>query len=159
MSFLDHGGMWSDAVLLAVVNGLVVPHLVWRPWVPLIGALALGLTVLMHRQWWSPHGSCRDHLWPGRTRAGHTWASSLSRAGWAHVGYMSVQLALILIFLVSPLPAATVVFGSVLLAVHVAIGLLQPHWFCTGRAWNPAALLPLALSLAGIGLSAALKLI
>lgn len=159
MGFLDHGGMWSDALLLSTFNALVVPHLAWHAWFALLGALGVALTVFMHRAWWSPTGTCRDHLWPARSRAGQTWASSLSAAGWAHVVYMAVQLAFILIFLASSLPARTVAIGSAMLAVHVAIGLMQPHWFCTGRAWNPAALPPLVVSLTGIALAAALRLI
>ncbi len=158
MSFLDHGGMWSDALLLAAFNGLVVPDLVWRAWFALLALVAVVLTLQMHRQWWSPTGRCRDHLWPARSRAGQTWASSLSRAGWAHVVYMSGQLTLILIFLVSPMRAMAVGIGSAILAVHVVIGLLQPHWFCTGRAWNPGALGPLMTALAGIGLSGVVRL-
>lgn len=159
MGFLDHGGMWSDALLLAVFNAIVVPHVSWHAWFAVPGALALALTLVMHRAWWSPTGSCRDHLWPARSRDGKTWASSLSRAGWAHVVYMTAQLTLILVFLISRLPAAVVAAGSMMLAVHVAIGLLQPHWFCTGRKWNPAAAGPLTIALGGVALSAVVKLL
>jgi hypothetical protein len=32
MGFANHGGMWSDLVLLSMANAVIVPHLTWGWW-------------------------------------------------------------------------------------------------------------------------------
>ena len=54
MGFANHGGMWSDLVLLSMGNAVVVPHLTWGPW--LFGALVVsGLAAIwVHVFWYHP---------------------------------------------------------------------------------------------------------
>jgi hypothetical protein len=137
MGFVNHGGMWGDLVLLPVANAAIVPHV--RPGWWLAGALAGSMlaSIGLHR-WW--HGgetaSVRDHMWPSRGR-GH-WARDLSPAGWCHVGYVAGELIVIFAYALAPMPGSVVLVVTLLLTLHVPIGLLQPAWFATGRVmrWN-----------------------
>jgi hypothetical protein len=165
MGFANHGGMWSDLVLLSMANAVVVPHLTWGPW--LIGALLVsGLAALwVHSHWYHRHrpsmtgevvhhgelasegdiqddthshahtgasaDTTGDHMWPARVHG--SWWRDLSWAGWAHVVYVSGELALLVGFLVHVMPPEVVMFVAAVFTIHVPIGLLQPRWFTTGH--------------------------
>jgi hypothetical protein len=157
MGFTDHGGMWSDLVLLSMANAVIVPHLSIGPWLLWALAASTGASLWVHRHWYTPrqrdddgtsaalppaghtvaapekshasHGG--DHIWPNRTRG--SWWRDLSWSGWAHVGYVIAELTLLAGFLVHPIPAAVVILITVIFTIHVPIGLLQPRWFRTGH--------------------------
>jgi hypothetical protein len=130
MGFADHGGMWSDLMLLSLANAVIVPHLSIGWW--LVGA-ALAATVasiIVHRFWYSPRGG-GDHMWPARTHG--VWSRDLSWSGWAHVVYVIGELTLLLGFAIHPVPADAVILVAAIFTIHVPIGLLQPRWFLTGH--------------------------
>jgi hypothetical protein len=197
MGFANHGGMWSDLVLLPMVNAVVVPHLTWGPW--LIGALLVsGLAAIwVHEFWYHPpslmgepmsygemgahsassaelvrdgemlipdsdiydgnHGQgpaddwthhAGDHMWPAHVH--HSWWRDLSWSGWAHVVYVSGELALLVGFLLHPMPSDVVILLAMIFTIHVSIGLLQPRWYRTGHIATVAEqplLAPLLLAL------------
>jgi hypothetical protein len=80
-------------------------------------------------------------MWPLRRRG--TWAGDLSIAGWLHVLYVIGELALLIGFLIHPMPFATVVIVAVIFTIHIPIGLLQPRWFLTRQLaiWRQQPLL------------------
>ncbi len=163
MGFANHGGMWSDLVLLSMANAVVVPHLTWGPW--LIGALPLsGLaSIWVHMHWYHPLSLTRelvsygevnagsnnhdgvhpclpagdladhagDHMWP--THVHGSWWRDLSGSGWAHVIYVTGELALLVGFLLHAMPSDVVMLTAAIFTIHVPIGLLQPRWYKTGH--------------------------
>ena len=147
LGFATHGGMWGDALLLPVVNALVVPGIAPGRW--LAGPLALGVlaSVVLH-MWWhgGHHEGVRDHLWPLRQTG--RWHTDLSWAGWCHVGYVALEVALLLAYAVTPVSATVAVGVATLLSVHVLVGVLQPSWVATGRlVREDIALAALAITL------------
>jgi len=161
MGFANHGGMWSDLVLLSMANAVVVPHLTWGPW--LIGALLIsGLaSIWVHAYWYHPPSIARefvshdevkpesdrledahspagdsahnagDHMWPAHVHG--SWWRDLSWSGWTHIVYVTGELALLLGFLVHVMPTEVVMLVAAIFTIHVPIGLLQPRWFKTGH--------------------------
>jgi hypothetical protein len=152
MGFANHGGMWSDVVLLSMANAVVVPHLTWGRW--LIGALAASTlaSIWVHMFWYHPPAITRglssdgadpallasdvanhsgDHMWP--THVHGSWWRDLSQSGWAHVVYVAGELALLVGFLLHVMPSDVVMLVAAIFTIHVPIGLLQPRWYKTGR--------------------------
>lgn len=155
MGFADHGGMWSDLLLLSIANAVIVPQLTAGAW--LVGAAALGMaaSLWVHRHWYRramPRGTPPDidaddarrhlasaalenargdHMWPARRHG--TWSRDLSWAGWAHVVYVAAELALLVGFAVHPAPPDVVLLVAAIVTIHVPIGLLQPRWFVSGH--------------------------
>lgn len=132
LGFVNHGGMWGDAVLLPVANALVAPWI--RPGWWLLGPVLLaGAASAALHAWW--HGGTRDgfrdHLWPARPAA--RWTKDLSWAGWCHVAFVTGQLALLLGYAAVAVPRPVVLAVTAVLTVHVPVGLLQPAWRATGR--------------------------
>ncbi len=130
MGFIDHGGMWSDLVLLSMANAAIVPHLTFGRWIVPAMLLASAASLWVHLHWYRPHGG-GDHMWPHHTR--RSWWRDLSWAGWAHVVYVIGELTLLLGFLVHTVPSDVVVLVAAIFTIHVPIGLLQPRWFLTGH--------------------------
>ena len=130
MGFANHGGMWSDLVLLSIANAAIVPHLTVGWWIA--GALLVSTiaSVWVHIYWCHAYGN-GDHMWPAHHHV--SWWRDLSWSGWAHVLYVAGELTLLLGFLLYPMPTDVVVLVTAIFTVHVPIGLLQPRWFLTGH--------------------------
>jgi len=176
MGFVNHGGMWGDLVLLPVANAAIVPHL--QPGLWIAGALALttALSVWVHVHWYrgcprssvlgrqssvvGPESSVvggrlhsSEHMWPSRPYG--SWWKDLSRAGWAHVVYVAGELAILIGFLLFPMPDEVVAAICVIFTLHVPLGLLQPRWYLTGEIASPRKqplLVPLLATLWVVGL-------
>jgi hypothetical protein len=153
MGFVNHGGMWSDLLLLSMANAVIVPHLTVGWWLAPALLLAAAASLGVHRHWYHPASSgveCPgsresaartavaadsasggDHMWPSHTQG--VWWQDLSCAGWAHVVYVIGELTLLIGFLLHPAPAPVVLFVAAIFTIHVPIGLLQPRWFRTGH--------------------------
>lgn len=146
MGFANHGGMWSDLVLLSMANAVIVPHLTWGWWVPAALAIATGASVWVHAHWHRPPSplggddSCErdgarplrgDHMWPSHAHG--VWWRDLSWSGWAHVLYVIGELTLLIGFALNQAPVDAIIFVAAIFTVHVPIGLLQPRWFLTGH--------------------------
>lgn len=133
MGFANHGGMWSDLVLLSLANAVIVPLLEPGWWIVGAALLALAASIWVHVYWY--HGGksvhAGEHMWP--RRAHHTWWGDLSYAGWAHVLYVAGELTLLAGFLLHPMPAEVVMLVAAIFTIHVPIGLLQPRYFLTGH--------------------------
>lgn len=130
--------MWSDLLLLPVANALIVPHVHAGAWLGVPVAVATAFSVWIHARWYRGEGAhWREHLWPSRHHG--VWSRDLSGAGWLHVLYVVGETAILLAYAVSPLPRPVVLVVSVVLTVHVPVGLLHPARVLTGRwsARNP----------------------
>jgi hypothetical protein len=138
IGFAGHAGMWGDAVLLPCVNALVVPWIApgwWLAWALAAGTAA---SVALHAWWHGGHGAgVREHMWPSRPHG--RWRSDLSWAGWCHVVYVAVEMAILVAYVVTPMPPATIAAVSVLLTLHVPIGVLAPAWMATRRVFREDA--------------------
>jgi hypothetical protein len=158
MGFADHGGMWSDLVLLSIANAVIVPHLTIDWWIA--GALIVSTvaSAWVHGHWYHPQPSDvdaplprGDHMWP--SHASGSWARDLSLAGWAHVAYVAAELSLLVGFLLHPIPDDVVLLVAAIFTIHVPIGLLQPRWFLSGHiatVQEQPLLAPLLLTLWGV---------
>ena len=133
MGFVDHGGMWSDLVLLPLANAAIVPHLVPGVWIAAAALVALVASLWVHVHWYrgGKPAHAGEHMWPRRER--HTCWGDLSYAGWAHVVYVAGELTLLAGFLLYPMPSEIVIFVAAIFTIHVPIGLLQPRYFLTGH--------------------------
>jgi hypothetical protein len=157
VGFATHGGMWGDAILLPIVNALVVPWIAAGVWVvaPLLAGAAASLAL---HAWWHgghPHG-IREHMWPSRPTG--RWHADLSWAGWCHVAYVAVEVALLITYVVTPMPVAAVLWVSLLLSAHVPIGVLAPAWTATRRVFRED-LWQIAIAIAAIWAVAAVKVL
>lgn len=156
MGFVNHGGMWGDLVLLPVANAVIVPHLAAGAWIAAALAITLALSVWVHVHWYRgvrPGAHRREHMWPAR-RA-ETWWRDLSWAGWAHVLYVAGELAILIGFLLFPVPGDVIVAVCAIFTLHVPLGLLQPRWFLTGEIVGPRRqplLVPLLATLWAVGI-------
>jgi hypothetical protein len=174
MGFANHGGMWSDLVLLSMANAVIVPQLTTGWWIAGALMVASVASVLVHIHWYRPShdmlastdpvgddnglvaakaasGDTGDHMWPTHTRG--LWWRDLSWAGWAHVVYVVGELTLLIGFLVHDISDDVVLFVALIFTIHVPIGLLQPRWFLTGHiatVQEQPLLGPLLLGLWGV---------
>ena len=138
MGFANHGGMWSDLILLSLANAVIVPYLTFGVWLTAAIALSAIASMLVHIHWYGhrPPGPGVDqkgsnHMWPRRTRG--TWWGDLSWSGWAHVLYVIAELTLLAGFLLHDVPGQVVLLVAIIFTIHVPIGLLQPRYFLTGH--------------------------
>lgn len=137
IGFVEHGGMWGDLIIMAAVGGIVFPHLVKKWSFTLFSiAIALIITVVAHSEWaqMSQREGITGHIFP--THATGLWYHDISIAGWLHVAVMGGLSALIIMYVVSPVPRKIVLIVSILLTAQVFVGTVEPGWFCTGRLWT-----------------------
>jgi hypothetical protein len=151
MGFVNHGGMWGDLVLLPIANAVIVPYLSFGIWIAVAFAIGLALSAWVHVHWYRgdrPGSHSCEHMWPSRPH--RSWWRDLSWAGWAHVFYVAGELAVLMGFLLFPMPDEAIVVVTVIFTLHVPLGLLQPRWFLTGEIAGPRKqplLLPLLATL------------
>jgi hypothetical protein len=95
--------------------------------------MATAASLLVHVHWYRGAAAAhsREHMWPARTHG--SWAHDLSMTGWLHVVYVVGELALLIGFLIHPVPADVIVLVVIVFMMHVPIGLLQPRYFLSGR--------------------------
>lgn len=143
IGFLEHGGMWGDLILLPIANAAIVPHLSWGAW--LIGPLLAGIAISgwLHACWHrgGGEGHWHEHMWPARPHG--RWHRDLSWAGWMHVIYVAAEFGLLVAYALTPMPAWVVWLVTLILTLHVPIGLLAPAWVATrGRLVRNSLLVP-----------------
>jgi hypothetical protein len=134
MAFANHGGMWGDLLLLPIANAVIVPHLAVGAWIAGALAVTFPLSAWVHMHWYkgaSRSGHSHEHMWPSRPHG--SWWKDLSWAGWAHVVYVACELALLIGFLLFPMPLEVVAIVCAIFTLHVPLGLLQPRWYLTGE--------------------------
>lgn len=150
MGFLNHAGMWGDLTIMATFVGFAFPYLVKRPMLVIVSSfISLAVTLIAHAQWaaWFRHVGITGHMFP--THAKGIWYLDLSKAGWMHVLVMTFLTAIVLMYVVSPLPEKIIVICSLLLTVHIVLSTALPGWYCTGEFWTWRDFGPL-LSVTGV---------
>jgi hypothetical protein len=161
MGFANHGGMWSDLVLLPFANAVIVPYLTVGAWLVPAVTLSTIASVLVHRHWYAQAPQASEtrgnHMWPGHDR--QAWWADLSWSGWAHVLYVIGELGLLAGFLVHDTPVDVIVFAAIVFTIHVPIGLLQPRYFLTGHIATIEEQPLLAPCLAALWVSVTAKLL
>jgi hypothetical protein len=135
--------MWADGIFFSLVNGAMFAHLDLSLATVLVG-LALGVFVaaVTHRTWGASGGT--GHMWPMH-RHNH-WLRDLSIAGWLHVIFTALELAVMFAYVVSPMPASVVWIVAGLMTLFVPLAAVQPTWVMVKRApgkdaWQVAALM------------------
>lgn len=147
MGFLNHGGMWSDFLLLPIVNGLIVPYLGRNAAKRNLGACglfacAVAVTLFAHAEWaaMGRAAGTTDFVFPRHSPG--AWYSDMSFSGFLHLVYMSVELTLVLGYAVMRMPVKRVLLISGLLSVHLIVGQVQPGWYSTGTIWTARTIVP-----------------
>ncbi|MDD2753720.1 MAG: hypothetical protein PHT44_03885 [Candidatus Portnoybacteria bacterium] len=143
MSFLNNwAASWGDMYIFPVVNALVVSSL-WpvldRQWngvsffvmfTPFFLVAGIAVSILFHRAWWG-HDENLGHIFIG-WNIGHTpetrvpvehngFYDDMTKAGWVHFWFMSAQVAVMLAYIVAPMPKEVVFWVSGLLAAFFII--------------------------------------
>ncbi len=157
MGFINHGGMWGDLLLLPVVNGFLWPYLTIKGELLPISVMMFVncvITVLIHWKWadWLRESETRGHMFNANS------VTSFTLAGWLHVFYMTIQLTLLMLYVLSVIPPQVVWIISSVLTAHVFLGTVQPGWYCTGKVWTMGNIIPPTVCTALIWLIGVLKL-
>jgi hypothetical protein len=119
--FVAHGAMWSDATLLAGLMATIMVNYA-RQWTVRHWAIALALAIVVSA---AMHWGLYIH---GTLPEAHVRDGTTTIAGWIHLAYMSLGLAVVLLFYVctNRLNTAFVTFVSILLVIHTIIGVHIP---------------------------------
>ncbi|HEY5026940.1 MAG TPA: hypothetical protein VIK39_00905, partial [Candidatus Angelobacter sp.] len=97
---------------------------------------------LFAHQYWAAAGNAQrttDFVFPSHTSI---WYNDLSVSGYLHVIYMSLELALILLYLLIPLPPRRILWITGLITAHLVLGQVQPAWFATHKIWTAGTMVP-----------------
>lgn len=128
LPFVWHFGMWGDFLIMTPLLAIVIGgfHKQWGS-LQIIAALIVSFvaTFQMHELW------KKDLMQQAHIRYGQ-----LTPAGWINVLYMTMALAIILLFFfattVSPkvmLWVSAVLTVYLLFGTHIVLGLIGPRWF------------------------------
>jgi hypothetical protein len=131
LSFLWHWAVSiGDLIILPVFNGFVASHLHFSLWQ--WGALLLAslvVTLACHYAWWPAEQKALGFIYPDWNGSGKErkfWYRDLSLAGWVHVEFMTVQLAVIVGYILTPMPADIVQLVGVIFLIFVPFGVIEP---------------------------------
>lgn len=139
MSFLNNWAVSiGDLFIFPIINALVVPYL-WMAgwqWWECIAYFAVGIAVsiIFHRAWWG-HDENLGHVFVG-WNIGHTaetrvdvgyngFYDDITQAGWVYFWFMAVQSAIVLAYILTPMPDMAVWWVGVLLSIFVIIQNVQ----------------------------------
>jgi len=149
LSFWRHGGTYGDLIILPIVSGIAYSYLIdhinnsydiGSERMFNIALLSMAITVVMHIIW------AKTQTLPGHIIANN----KITMAGLIHLGFMWLTLTLILMFYFG-IPMADVIDAkiiSVLLAIFLPIGIIQPGYAMNKRFDVSAVLLTLILEIA-----------
>ncbi len=136
LPFFAHGGMWGDLLVTALAAHLISRYgAEWTTSAWMLMLVAGGImSAGMH--WVYTHGT---------TPEAHVLDHGLTAAGWIHAVYMTVALAILLLFYLGTRnPSPTLMWWTTgLLTLHLAIGnhfvlgLLAPEWYPDRPLANP----------------------
>lgn len=141
MSFLNN---WTvsigDLYVFPIVNALVVPYswAAWGSWnisaFLIIGVLvSLGIlaSVIFHQSWWG-YDENLGHIFKnwnhGKGKEGGRpayWVRDTTQAGWVHFWFMAFQVAVVLAYIITPMPRGVLFWVSLLFSGFVILQQLQ----------------------------------
>jgi hypothetical protein len=136
LSCSRHGGVLTDLTILPIVNGLAFQYLLSHEifynfmecgFVLLLSAI---ITWYCHCQWWPKQDSSFGLIMPNHEKSETNfwfWYKDIAGAGWAHVLFMTFELALIVLIVLTPMPPHADIQTGVLMAIYFSIATLQPR--------------------------------
>lgn len=131
LGFMDHGGMWSDLLLLPTSTAILWPLLTRNAaaWCACI-VIAAVVTLLAHRYWYrsSLVDGVSSHMF-SLCNSGR-WYAVPTVSGWMHVVVMLTYVTIFLLYVISPIVPRITVVTSCFLTVHIALSMIQPAWHC-----------------------------
>ncbi len=152
MSFLNNWTVSiSDLYVFPIVNALVVPYLWpmsdWQWKYPVFFIVGVVVSFIFHRGWWG-HDENLGHIFANWKKAPSEIAfqMDLTKAGWVHFCFMSLQVAVVLAFIFTPMPQIIVFWVSGLLAVFLIIQNTQAVIIQRGEAIKFLLIAPVELS-------------
>ncbi|MEO6536889.1 MAG: hypothetical protein ABIT47_04305 [Candidatus Paceibacterota bacterium] len=130
--YIEHGGMWGDLIivspLVAAVTTIGLPYWLHNEWAVSGGLISVVLTVAMILMWSASSKNLDDAFMRD---------TLLKPCGAVHAVYMFFAISvLILFYWFTPVTAATWhwrYIASLLLAVHVILGIIIPDIVTNGR--------------------------
>ncbi len=143
MSFLNNwSASWSDLLIFPIVNALVVPYLCGVGfWWILFLSVGIWGSIVFHRAWWG-HDENLGHVFMAwnvgvvcddRVDVRHNnFYDDMTSAGWIHLWFMAVQVAIICGFIFMPMPPLVVFFVSVLLFAFIVLQQAQAVFIQNG---------------------------
>lgn len=135
ISFFSHGGMWADGLICPLINGLVWNHLVGLSfWLVFGVTLACGAATFAFHAMWGADKKTTGHMWPAHPTG--SWIRDMGRAGWIHFLYMIPQFAILMLYIVNPMPASVVVMVTVLMHGFIFLAQVQPGWYLLGTPFH-----------------------
>jgi hypothetical protein len=137
--FLAHGGMWSDLFLLSFVLATIIGSYSdqWEfKGIPLALVIGFGASIEMH-------GMYRRMSYKVPNFLAHN--GRVPPAGLIHMLYMGCVLSILILFYSSTphVSPADAIWISTALALHIAIGIIQPAWYVGDSLLYPPLLYPL----------------
>ncbi len=144
MSFLNNWTVSvSDLYVFPLINALVVPYLWPTDGWPgklsafiVIGTLvSAGIMVsgVFHQAWWG-HDENLGHVFAKwRAISREFFMADMTRAGWVHFFFMAAQIAVMLAYIITPMPRVVLFWVSLLLSGFVILQQLQAHYIQKGN--------------------------
>jgi hypothetical protein len=132
MAFVNNWAIcYGDGLIFPVINALVVPRLIMK-WNYIVSALVGGLIVsyLTHLSWWNKPENL-GHVfadWDRSKGDPDDWFKDLTKAGWIHFVFMALQTAVILLYIISPMPWNIVAIVAALFFATLTIINLQAQF-------------------------------
>ncbi len=147
MGFVNHGGMWSDLLLLPVANAVIVPQLrIPRGrraiLLALAGVASLLTSIAMHVVWMNLAWSQQSRAFMFTDEVRDAWYLALTPSGWIHLGYMTVEMTLLVWYALSPMPRRVTLSVTAVLLLHIPVAILQPGWYVSGKFFSRESTLP-----------------
>jgi hypothetical protein len=163
MGFLQHGGMWSDLLLLPIANGAIVPYLpaLTRRRIAFVLAILAAsalLTIRMHVFWMDVGWDQRSSGFMFTQDRAAIWSRGMVPAGWLHLAYMTLEVTLLSVYALCPMPRWVTVTVTTVLTLHIPVAIIQPGWYTGGRLLSSAVVVPAAAVALMTLSSAAVKL-
>lgn len=131
LSFLWHWGVViGDLCILPIFNGLVIPYLHLSPlefaaflFVSFIATLAC------HFAWWPTTEKALGFIyadWNGSGKIREFWYRDITVAGWMHVIFMTAELVVIVLYILTPMPSDIARIIGTIFLVFIPFGVIEP---------------------------------
>lgn len=109
-----HGGIWGDLIILSALAAFLMAESAAH-WPSRSAAYAV---LIGFAASWGMHQVYRKISWP----EAHVRGGFLTGAGWVHFLYMASVISIFVLYYVSAPYSSTMLWASVIIVVHVAIG-------------------------------------
>lgn len=132
LSFCWHWGISiGDLLILAIVNGLIFPSFHFNLWWLVLVPFSATLTTVCYKDWWpKPDNipaqgfiliSSEEH-----SLAGDSWTKAVTKAGWIHFVFMTIELMILAEYIFTSIPALVVKIVTGLLLIFIPVAVIEP---------------------------------